>query len=188
MSTYNRKKWVTIPNILSCIRLLLVPLFVLTYLKSTEPIHYYYAALILLISGLTDLLDGWIARKYQQISEVGKLLDPLADKITQAAIIFCLLTRYEWMWSIILLFVAKELFMGVCNLVLLRRGTKLDGAKWYGKLSTAVFYICMFFLIAFPTIATSQAILLISITAFFLSLSFILYGKIFIQMYQATKK
>ncbi|WP_313468684.1 CDP-alcohol phosphatidyltransferase family protein, partial [Carnobacterium sp.] len=99
-----------------------------------------------------------------------------------------LLTRYEWMWSIILLFVAKELFMGICNLVLLRRGTKLDGAKWYGKLSTAVFYICMFFLIAFPTIATSQAILLISITAFFLSLSFILYGKIFIQMYQTTKR
>ncbi|MEG0289238.1 CDP-alcohol phosphatidyltransferase family protein [Carnobacterium antarcticum] len=188
MSSYNRRDWFTIPNILSYIRILLVPVFIFIYLNATETKHFQYAALIVVFSGLTDLLDGWIARKYNQITEIGKLLDPIADKITQAAIIFCLIFRYDYMWLLVLLFVVKELTMGICNVVLFKKGKKLDGAKWFGKISTAVFYGCMTGLVAFPMISDGTATLLMSVTGFFLFLSFILYAKVFTEMLRSVKK
>lgn len=174
----------TIPNILSYIRLLLIPIFTVQYLTATETKDYYLAGMIVVFSGLTDLLDGLIARKLNQITEVGKLLDPVADKLTQVAVIICLMSRYENMWIVILLFIAKELFMAINAIILYRQGKKLDGAKWFGKIATAVFYACMTFLVAFPTIQLSTANSLMIITGFFLGLSFLLYGREFFRMYQ----
>ncbi|MBT2731330.1 CDP-alcohol phosphatidyltransferase family protein [Carnobacterium sp. ISL-102] len=174
----------TVPNILSYIRLLLIPIFTVQYLTATETKDYYLAGMIVVFSGLTDLLDGIIARKLNQITEVGKLLDPVADKLTQIAVIICLMSRYEKMWIVILLFIAKELFMAINAIILYRQGKKLDGAKWFGKIATAVFYACMTFLVAFPTIQLSTATSLMIITGFFLGLSFLLYGREFFRMYQ----
>ncbi|WP_035052598.1 CDP-alcohol phosphatidyltransferase family protein [Carnobacterium pleistocenium] len=174
----------TIPNSLSYIRLLLIPVFMVQYLTAVEIKDYYIAGMIVVFSGLTDLLDGLIARKLNQITEVGKLLDPVADKLTQIAVIICLMSRYEKMWIVILLFIAKELFMTINAIVLYRQGKKLDGAKWFGKISTAVFYACMTFLVAFPSIQPTSAVGLMIITAFFLALSLLLYGREFFRMYQ----
>jgi len=182
--SFDKKDWFTIPNILSLIRLMLIPIFSIIYLNATQPWQYYLAAFIILLSGLTDLLDGWIARKYHQITELGKLLDPVADKLTQAVVVFCLTRQFNWMRIIVVLFLVKELFMMINNLILLRKGKKLDGAKWYGKIATAIFYICIIFLIAFPFISDLIASILIIIIGLFLLLSFFLYGKIFIKMYK----
>lgn len=178
------KDFFTIPNILSYIRMILIPIFMIQYLTATETKDYYLAGMIIVFSGLTDLLDGLIARKLNQITELGKLLDPVADKLTQVAVIICLMARFEKMWLIVLLFIAKESFMAINNLVLYRQGKKLDGAKWFGKISTAAFYACMTFLVAFPLIQATTAASLMIITGFFLAMSFILYGREFFKMYQ----
>ncbi|MBM6613956.1 CDP-alcohol phosphatidyltransferase family protein [Desemzia sp. RIT804] len=182
---YNRKEIFTIPNILSIVRLILVPVFVSFYLNAASAQDYRIAGIIILFSGITDLVDGIIARKFNQITDIGKLLDPVADKVTQAAIVFCLMVRFQYMWIIVVLFLVKELSMLIWNIVLIKKNKKLDGALWYGKVSTAVFYACMTIMVAFPTISDAVANGLMAITGFFLFLSFILYTKIFVQMHQS---
>jgi cardiolipin synthase len=174
----------TIPNILSYIRIILIPFFAYYYITAVEPGDYYIAALIILFSGLTDLLDGFIARKFNQITELGKIIDPTADKITQMAIIVCLLFQYEYIWILIVLFVVKELFMGINGLVLWRKGKKLDGSMWFGKVSTAVFYGATFLLIAFPGMNNRAAAILMTATGVFLALSFVLYIPVFLKMHR----
>ena len=102
--TILKKEYFNIPNLLSYLRLLLIPAFVMVFLGATSQRDYYIAALIVLFSALTDLLDGIIARKFGQITELGKVLDPIADKLTQITIIFCLLNQYSGMWAVIMLF------------------------------------------------------------------------------------
>lgn len=184
MLSFDKKDWITVPNMLSLVRLLLIPIFSFIYLTATQPADYYLAASIILLSGLTDLADGWIARKYNQMTELGKLLDPVADKLTQVVVLFCLITQFKWMRYIVLLFIVKESFMMINSLILLKKGKKLDGAKWYGKISTAIFYICIVFLVAFPLTADSIASVFVLVIGFFSLLSLFLYGKIFKEMYQ----
>jgi cardiolipin synthase (CMP-forming) len=179
------KEVFSIPNCLSYLRILLLPVFVYIYLTATRPEDYYWAAGIILFSALTDLFDGLIARKFNQVTELGKALDPVADKLQQAAIAICLMFTYKYMWVIVLLFVIKELFMGINGLILMRRGKKLDGALWFGKVSTAVFYVAMLSLIAFPNLDGQIATIFIIITFIFLSLSFLLYIPVFIKMYRS---
>lgn len=180
----NKKEIFSIPNCLSYLRILLLPIFVYTYLNATELRDYYIAGAIILVSAITDLLDGWIARTFNQITELGKTLDPIADKLQQASIAFCLIFTYEYMWILAVLFVVKELFMGINGLILLRKGKKLDGAEWFGKLSTAVFYITTISLIAIPNMNEYVAISLTIIAGFFLTLSFLLYIPVFIKLYR----
>ena len=119
----------TIPNILSYFRILLIPLFVYWYLSAETPAQFFRAAVVLGISGLTDTFDGRIARRFNQITELGILLDPVADKLTEGAVVLCLLTRYSRIWLLVALYVLKEGFMAVAGLVMLRRGKKLDGDR-----------------------------------------------------------
>ena len=93
----------TIPNILSYFRILLIPLFVYWYLSAETPAQFFRAAVVLGISGLTDTFDGRIARRFNQITELGILLDPVADKLTEGAVVLCLLTRYSRIWLLVAL-------------------------------------------------------------------------------------
>lgn len=185
--TYKPKEIFTIPNILSIIRIMLVPVFISFYLNATSIQDYRIAGMIILFSGITDLIDGMIARKFNQITDIGKLLDPVADKITQAAIIFCLTVRFKYMLFIVVLFLVKEFSMLVWNIILLKKNKKLDGALWYGKVSTAVFYVCMTVMVTFPTISEAVANGLMVVTGFFLLVSFISYTKIFMEMNQSNQ-
>jgi cardiolipin synthase (CMP-forming) len=183
-----KKEYFNIPNLLSYLRLLLIPAFVVVFLSATSQRDYYIAALIVLFSALTDLLDGIIARKFGQITELGKVLDPIADKLTQITIIICLLNQYTGMWAVILLFMIKELSMVINGLVLLKKGKKLDGAKWFGKWSTAVFFVCMILLVAMPKFPGEVAASLMIIASVFLLLSFVMYGREYAKMYQASRE
>lgn len=175
----------TIPNILCYIRFALIPLFVYLYINAESTRDYYMAAAVILISGLTDFADGFIARKFNQITEVGKFIDPLADKLTQAALILTLMFKIKWMEILVVIFIIKEVFMAVNGAVLLvKKGVKLDGAMWFGKLSTAVFYAVMFILILLPGLSTVWVNILMGITGFFLILSFAMYIPVFMQMYK----
>lgn len=178
----------TIPNILCYIRIVLIPIFIYIYVNAKEPRDYYIAGGIIFLSGLTDFCDGFIARKFNQVTELGKLIDPIADKLTQAAIIIALMFKVKWMFLLVVLFTIKELSMLINGVILLRKGKKLDGAMWFGKVSTAVFYLATFIIILFPMLNNIAVNTLMIISAFFMGLSFIMYMIEYVKMYKEVKK
>ena len=108
----------TIPNILSMFRLLLLPVIVYMYINQKD---YVLTGVLLLISGITDLLDGYIARTFNMMSDLGKILDPVADKATQAVILLCLVTRFRWLVIPFMCIVVKELFMSFIGLIVIKK-------------------------------------------------------------------
>ena len=136
----------TIPNFLTLLRIIFVPVFIYLYMQG----EHFASAMMILICGATDFLDGYIARHYNQISELGKAMDPVADKLLQFAIVFCMIFTVKHMIWLFLLFIIKECSMLICWFILNKKGGYMNGAMWFGKISTAVFYIAMFALIALP--------------------------------------
>ncbi len=134
---------------MSFFRLVLVPFIMYAYICLRE---YYLTAGLVLFSALTDVLDGFLARKYNWVSDFGKFLDPFADKVTQAAMILCLLTRYAQLRLLIKIFVIKEFLQGVCVLIAVHKSNIFSGSRWYGKVSTFLLYTMCLILILFPDI------------------------------------
>lgn len=132
----DKTKILTIPNLLSLLRLLMIPVFIVLYLNG----HEEWTAAVLLLSGLTDVVDGYIARHFNQVSDIGKALDPVADKLTQAAMLLCLISHYPMMIAPFVLLTAKELFAAVSGLLVIRRTGIVPGAEWHGKLTTLMLY------------------------------------------------
>ena len=118
-------KILTIPNLLSLFRLILIPVIVWLYWVRKD---YFPAGVLLIVSGLTDLADGYIARRFHAVSNVGKILDPIADKLTQAAMLFCLVTRFPLMAAPFGFLVIKEVFIGTTGLLMIRKTGKVVGA------------------------------------------------------------
>ncbi|MBO5452782.1 MAG: CDP-alcohol phosphatidyltransferase family protein [Clostridia bacterium] len=147
-----RSEWYAIPNILGYIRILLIPLFVWKYLSAQTNLDYYIAAGIIVLSSLTDMLDGKIARKFNQITDLGKILDPIADKLTLCAILICFSLKFDAIFQmLLLLFLVKEITMGLLTILLFKKhGKKLNGAKWFGKFATAVTDVLIVILLLFP--------------------------------------
>lgn len=179
-----KKEMFNIPNILCYIRILLIPIFSYFLLTATPQAtyRYYIAALVILLSGITDFFDGMIARKFNMITELGKAIDPIADKLTQFMIAVCLAIKVPYVLVLVAIVFVKEIFMGICCLILLRQNKKLDGAKWFGKASTFVFYAAMFLIIAFPNMSELFRAVLIMITSAFTLMSFCMYVPVFYRM------
>lgn len=135
-----KNKIITIPNILSFVRLCLIPLIVWLYLGKKK---YIATGIVLLVSGLTDIVDGFIARHFHMISDVGKVLDPIADKATQGAMLLCLITRFPLMWLPIILLIIKESFMALSGLMVVRKCDIVLGANWHGKAATVLLTAAM---------------------------------------------
>lgn len=170
-----KKEIFTIPNLLSLFRFLLIPVYINIYLNATEPRDYYIAAAILAVSCLTDLIDGKIARKFNMISRVGKVLDPLADKFTQIALIICLASTHPELFALLALFVVKESFQLIAMLLKLRQGKALDGALMAGKVSTTVLFISLFCMVLMPNMSDLTATILTVICFIFLLIAFVEY-------------
>lgn len=183
-----KKEVLSIPNIMGYFRIILIPIFLYTYYNATSAKDYYIVAGIVCISGITDFLDGYVARNFNMITELGKFIDPFADKLTQAALVFCLASRHKLMWYLVGLFILKEGFMAVMGIIMLRRGKKLDGAKWFGKVCTAVLYVVMFILILLPSINDFIANNLIVLCGIFMLMSFILYIQVYYKMNKSIKQ
>lgn len=182
MTKIKRQDWYSIPNLLTYIRILLIPFFIWSYYHAKTVNDYYFSAGIIVVSGLTDFLDGKIARHFNLVTELGKFIDPVADKLTQLALVWCLASRFTWMWLLVLVFLVKEGFMIIAGMLLLRKHKKLDGAMWYGKISTFVFYIVMIILLFWPMLPMATANLLVLICTAFMFFSFIMYGLVYYKM------
>ncbi len=168
-----KKEILSIPNILSYVRILLIPFIVHLYLNEK---NYTLAAIFTAFSGFTDFVDGYIARRFNLITDFGKFIDPVADKLTQCALILCLLSRYNCMWLLVIVFFVKEITMAVAGLFsVCKNHRKLDGAKWFGKISTVVQFFIMTFLFAFSEISITTVNVLITICASFMMMAFVLY-------------
>lgn len=167
-----KKEILTIPNLLSLFRLVLIPVYVLIYLNASAPVHYYVAGGILALSCLTDLIDGKIARHFNMVSTVGKVLDPFADKATQFTLILCLAIRHEVLWLIVGLFVIKESFQLIAGLLTLRQGKMLTGALFSGKLCTVVLFLSLIILVLLPELQSEAVVIIAAIDGMFMLIAF----------------
>ena len=170
-----KKEIFTIPNLLSLFRLALLPLYVEIYLAAEEAHEYLLAGSIMAVSCLTDAIDGKIARKFNMISNVGKLLDPLADKITQFTLTLCLSLKYPVLNPVLGLFLVKEIFQLVAVIVNLRKGKALPGALMAGKVCTTVLFVSLIMLVLFPNLDPLLVELIALVDTVFLTIAFISY-------------
>lgn len=132
-----------IPNILTLIRLALVPLF--GYLMLTQ--QYKLAVLVFLLGGATDILDGYIARKYDMITPWGKVADPLADKLMQLTAIIVLTFQDKIPLIFLIIVMAKEIFLVIGGIFLYKKDNYVVSANWYGKVGTVIFYLAIVMII-----------------------------------------
>lgn len=176
----NIKDWkrevFTIPNLLSLFRLLLIPVYMTIYLNARTDSDYILSAVILSVSCLTDMFDGKIARRFNMITSVGKVLDPLADKLTQFTLIVCLAVRFPFLWYLVAFFFVKEIFQLVAGFVNLRKGRMLKGALMSGKISTTVFFISLVIMVLIPRIPENVVLIIAIVDGVFLLTAFIDYA------------
>ena len=168
-----QKRIITIPNILSFLRLCLIPVIVWLYLYREDRL---LSLLVLALSGITDLMDGFIARRYNMISDFGKALDPVADKLTQLAMLFCLVSRFPDMKVPFVFFIIKEVFMGVTMLISIKRTNIVKGAAWHGKLTTAALYSIIMIHLVWYNIPHTLSLILVGVCTGIMLMSFILYA------------
>lgn len=171
-----KKDLFTIPNMLSLFRLLLIPVYIIIYLNADSDIDYYIAGGILAVSCLTDMIDGQIARHFNMISTIGKILDPFADKVTQFSLIVCLAVEYPILIPLMVLFFVKEVFQLVAGLLTLRKGQMLTGALISGKISTTILFISLIVLVMFPKMDSTYVNLIMVVDGIFLLIAFIHYA------------
>ena len=181
------KVW-TIPNIMSMFRLVLVPFIIWAYVGlDNVPL----TIILLALSALTDVLDGPIARKFDMISDLGKALDPFADKVTQVSVILCLAIKLAirenpLLWILLGICVFRELCMGVLGYITIRKTGKVPGARWYGKVSTVILYASALALLIFPMPSwLSTAIVAVCIVC--VTMALVLYARFFIGEWKKPK-
>lgn len=176
MNRPTKREILTIPNILGYIRILIVPLFILRYITAQTDAEYMTATILIVFSSFTDLIDGKIARRFNMVTELGKFLDPVADKLTQGALLICLSYRFELLRPALVLFLCKELFMAVMGVIMLKfRQTKLDGAMWYGKICTAMLFMVSIILLLIPSLPYSLKFWLVNLLIIDIIFTFIMY-------------
>ena len=170
-----KKDIFTIPNFLSLIRLLLIPVYISIYRNATEPREYFIAGTILVVSCMTDMIDGQIARRFHMISNVGKVLDPLADKLTQLSLTICLSIRYPVLRWVLILFLIKEFFQAFTALMMFRNGKVLPGAIPAGKICTTVLFVSFIVLVLIPDLNPGIVNTIAAVDSVFLSYAFVSY-------------
>lgn len=170
-----KKELFSIPNILSIFRLLLIPIYTVIFLKADRPEDYWLAGGILAISTLTDLIDGKIARHFNMVTEIGKVLDPFADKVTQLTLIICLALRRKQIWPVLALFVVKESFMLIMGAINLSKGKMLDGALMSGKICTTILFVSLIFMVILPDLSNTWVVVLVVLCLVAMLITFVDY-------------
>ena len=180
-----QKKIVTIPNILSFFRLCLIPVIIWLYIGEK---NYLWAGIVLILSGATDLADGFIARHFHMISDLGKVLGPVADKLTQAAMLFCLCTRFPLMILPLVLMIVKEGFMGISGIMIIRKTGSVFGADWHGKAATVLLYAAMIVHVFWYEVPVLVSDLMIGACSLMIVISLLLYAKHNIRILKGEKR
>ena len=189
-----KKDILTVPNALSLVRLLLIPVIVWMYCAK----HWHIASAgVILFSTATDIVDGWVARTYHMVSDLGKFLDPVADKLTQMSMIVCL--GYESfvlgntnllaiLIGLLVLFAAKEIIMVVVGSIVLKKTDTINSAKWYGKATTVVLYCAMLALFVFPRMPAWVGPVLLGICAVAILYTMVRYLMFYATLLRAEKQ
>ena len=138
------RKNCTIPNALTLLRIMLI----IPMAKYILAERYGEASVFLGISALSDMLDGMAARNLGQVTQLGKILDPIADKLTLIAIVLCINRVYPYIYPFVAVMFAKEMIMLAGGAILLKKKIRPPAAKWFGKAATAVFYVSVILLVA----------------------------------------
>ena len=170
-----KRELFSIPNLLSFFRLVLIPVYAYIYLNATQAYQYFIAGSIMAVSCLTDMIDGKIARHFNMITTLGKILDPVADKVTQFTLTLCLSLKYPVLLPVLSLFVVKEGFQLIAGLFFWRKGRMLPGALMAGKVCTTVLFISLIALVLFPNMNPAAVNLIALVDSVFLFISFINY-------------
>ena len=178
-----RQEAFSIPNLLSYFRLLLIPLFIQLYIRG----DFTEALITLAASGLSDIIDGRIARKYNMVTDLGKVLDPVADKLTQCAMMICVATRYPAMWWLLGIHVVKELIMIVVGYYVLKKTDTVNSAIWCGKLCTGVIYAVMMSHVILPDIPRSVSAASAAVCAGLIVLSLVVYTARYVRLLGGKK-
>ncbi len=171
-----KKEIFSIPNLLSLFRLGLIPVYVLIYLNARRPSDYAVAAAILAVSCMTDLIDGKIARHFNMITTLGKLLDPVADKATQFTLTVCLAIKHPILWNLAGLFILKEGFQLVAGLLAYRKGEMLTGALLSGKICTTILFVTLTVMVLLPDLSRSVILAITVVDSIFMLISFVHYA------------
>lgn len=162
----NKKEIFSLPNMISYVRILLIPVWVWAFFTMPDS---YIPLVILIVSGLSDMVDGFIARHFNMITTWGKIIDPIADKLTQFTVIVCLAIEYSALWFVLAIFVIKDLFLAIGGYALLRRnGKTVGGAKWFGKICTIIFYgiICVLMVMSLPAVSFNAGLINVLMVVF----------------------
>ena len=183
------KNWNTIPNWISFARIIMIPIFGVLFYKN----EIGWSVFVLFLSGFSDFIDGKIARKFNQVSDLGKMLDPVADKLTQVTIAVLLYIKFNasdvelirtFSW-IFLIFIVKEIVMVLFGAFMVAIGLRPSAAEIWGKAATFVFYAVMLVLFAFaPDVGAFQKlwvipeallIVLVAVSAILTVIAFVSY-------------
>ncbi len=170
---FKAKDIFSIPNLISYFRILLIPVIIWAYCVKGNGV---VTAIAVAVSALTDVLDGKIARRFNMVTDIGKALDPVADKLTQAAMMYCLLAKYELMLPAFIILIVKEIFMAITALAETKVSQQVNSALWYGKACTVTLYAAMLVLLFFPELPLAFANTLIIISIAAMVISTVLYG------------
>ncbi len=181
---FKKEEVMTIPNLLTMLRILLLPLIVWLYIFKE---NYTAAILILLISGLTDIVDGFVARKFDMVSDLGKILDPFADKLTQWTLLICLAMRYKVIFFLVGLFLLKELILAFMGYILIKRKDLVNSAKWYGKLNTVIIYTTIVILIIIPEVSHTVVTVMSVICLATMIASMLMYASLYLKQIRVKK-
>ena len=175
----------TIPNILTMFRIALIPIFVFLYLKG----QYVPSLIVVGLSALSDILDGLIARKFNMVTSLGKALDPIADKLSQFALMLCLLRRF-WPQMLIpvVIIVVKELTTGIVALVTVKKTKAVHSAVWHGKLTTVFLYAMMMLHVIWYGITPAVSWITVLAASAMMLVSFVLYNVRYFQILSDYRK
>ncbi len=183
-----RKDNFNLPNILSFTRIIIIIPFVLYFLND----DYLLSAAMLALSGFSDMLDGVIARKLNQITQLGKILDPVADKLTLTAVVICMGIKFPEIFILVVILSVKDLSMLLAGSYLLKKGIEPPAAKWYGKLATVFFYVSVIIIVALKAlygIADPRiSISLLTATALLMLFALFRYFLIFLRLIKANNE
>lgn len=181
------KNILTIPNFLSLLRLLMIPIYAILYMRAQEMREYIAAAAVFAVSALTDMVDGIIARKCHMVSRLGIMLDPFADKMTQGVIIICLTIKNIAILPLLLLFIVKEAFMLIMACLHLKKRKMLDGALIPGKICTTVLFLSMIVLVIFRDLPNPWVYAIVALCSVFMIISLVAYALCYLRRSEHIK-
>lgn len=181
------KDLMTIPNAISFFRVILITPFVAFFVAKM----YVAATITFAISGLSDCFDGLIARKYHMESEFGKIIDPLADKLTLLAAGFCIVLIEPFTLPLMAVMVLKDVLMITGGVLVVKRGIVPPKSAWYGKVGTILFYVSIGVIVLMAIFGYTNRVLTLSLLGVTLAIelfSFVNYAIMFVKLMKSAKK